>query len=248
MPNDVLTIRCTIDLSETFANQENLERIEGEAIASHAALSDFEKLLSNGTFSDFTIKVGGSEIKVHRCMLAARSDVMAAMLNYEDLETATNTLEISDFEYDVVFEMLRYIYTGKSSIMTESESSELESLTWDLLRCSEKYQLHGLKTICQKELIVRITPKNAVESVKLADFFHAGLLLEASINFIAKKQRSIRTYSNVEEELAEHPEIMEKIKLITERAKAQRNAPVATSSQNSTDGDALDIQMAEDLI
>jgi len=42
----------------------------------------------------------------------ARSTVFHAMLNAPMLEAAQNTIEIPDFEEDVVKAMLDYIYTG----------------------------------------------------------------------------------------------------------------------------------------
>lgn len=206
LPNDTLTIRCIVDLSEAFANKECLERVEGESIASHGALNDFGNLLESQLYTDFTIKVGEQSIGVHRAILATRSDVLAAMFAHKMSENSQNVQEITDFEFDVVLEMLKFIYTGSAKAVSQSEQ-----FAWDLLRCAEKYQLHELKTVCEKELIIRLTPKNAVETVTLSVFLHANRLLEASIDYIARKRRDVCLYSNVNEDLKDHPEILARI-------------------------------------
>lgn len=145
LPNDTLTIRCVVDLSEAFANKECLERVEGESLASYAALVDFGNLLESQLYTDFTIKVGAQSIGVHRAIIATRSAVLAAMFTSDMSEQCKNVQEIPDFEFDVVLEMLKFIYTGCSKAVSSSES-----FAWDLLRCADKYQLHELKTLCEK--------------------------------------------------------------------------------------------------
>ena len=52
-------------------------------------IGDYQKLLRESLFSDFVIKIGAREIKVHRAILASRSSVFAAMLAH-DTEEAKN--------------------------------------------------------------------------------------------------------------------------------------------------------------
>lgn len=46
-------------------------------------IEDYQKLLKEDSFADFTIKVGPKETRAHRAILAARSVVFAAMLTHD---------------------------------------------------------------------------------------------------------------------------------------------------------------------
>ncbi|OXU25005.1 hypothetical protein TSAR_013445 [Trichomalopsis sarcophagae] len=49
----------------------------------------------------------------HKCILAKRSPVFAAMFQTQMKETQENEVMIEDVEHDVFVEMLRFIYSGK---------------------------------------------------------------------------------------------------------------------------------------
>ena len=63
--------------------------------------------------SDFRILVHGKTIYVHKFVLL-QSPVLTAMLETQMTEAAENTMEISDFDYETVYELFGYLYLGKS--------------------------------------------------------------------------------------------------------------------------------------
>lgn len=64
------------------------------------------------------------------CVRAARSPVFAAMFEHEMEERKQNRVSINDVDHEVLKEMLRFIYTGKSP--------NLEKMADDLLAAADK--------------------------------------------------------------------------------------------------------------
>jgi hypothetical protein len=72
----------------------------------------FANLFESQKFSDFTIRVAGRDIEVHKSILFTRSLVFGAMLSHDTVETSSNVCEIKDFDYETIYEIIRFIYCG----------------------------------------------------------------------------------------------------------------------------------------
>ena len=70
-------------------------------------------------FSDVNLNIRGREFPAHKNILAARSEVFAAMFQHPTKEKLSNQIEIEDIEPEVFQELLRFIYTGRVSIQRQ---------------------------------------------------------------------------------------------------------------------------------
>lgn len=120
--------------------------------------------------------MAGKEYQAHKAVLAARSPVFAAMFEHEMEERKHNRVEITDVDADVLREMLRFIYTGKSN--------NLEKMADDLLAAADKYALERLKVMCEEALCSGLSVDNAAEVLILADLHSADQLKAQAIDFI----------------------------------------------------------------
>jgi speckle-type POZ protein len=98
LPNDTLTLVCDFNVLP-----------ESVTIPDCQLSDDLLLLFENQKFTDVTISAGGKEIGAHKAVLASRSPVFAAMFGCNVKEKATNRVEIIDFEYKVVREMLVFM-------------------------------------------------------------------------------------------------------------------------------------------
>ena len=97
--------------------------------------TDLGKLLDDGSFSDFALIVGDQRFPVHKAILAARSPVFAAMFGHNEMDENKNgVVQIKDLEPEVLKEMLKFIYTGKTSL--------LDTMADELLSAADKVYLH----------------------------------------------------------------------------------------------------------
>ena len=71
------------------------------------------------------------------------------MFSTEMIEAKENTVDINDFDADVVKAMLEYIYTG--------ETDDLNGKAPDLMQIAEKYDLPGLKEDCEHAIACNLT-------------------------------------------------------------------------------------------
>ena len=123
-----------------------------------------------------TWKSEGRTFNVHRNILGIRSKVFKAMF-YSMLEEAKRGyVEIEDTDADTVEEMLGYMYAGRlpASGMKSAER---------LLIAADKYDLEELKEICENQLSIEITERNACEKLMLADMYKCSTLKRRSIGF-----------------------------------------------------------------
>lgn len=176
LPEGCLTILCEgcitgvrIDTSGHVAGFQ-------AEVAACTLSKDLASIFENQKLSDVTLSVGQKNLLAHKAILAARSPVFAAMFQHEMLESEKNRVVIRDVDYEVLSEMLVYIYTGKSP--------NLNSMSSSLLAAADKYDVSGLKLICQEALCSTIAVDNVVDLLVLADQHYAKQLKLHAIHFI----------------------------------------------------------------
>jgi len=138
--------------------------------------SDFGKLYEDSSSSDVTVLAGGEVFKAHKAVLIARSSVFAAMFSTDMLEKQKNTLEIQDFEAEIVKGMLEHVYKGKTEVVAERAP--------ELLQVAEKYDLAGLKEDAEFAAADELNLENAAELLVLADIHNAAYLKSRASDFI----------------------------------------------------------------
>ena len=82
-------------------------------------------------------------------------------------------VEVKDVEPEVMAELLRFIYTGKTA-------ANLESMAADLLAAADKYALERLKVMCEEALCNGLTVENVCDVLKIADL-HSAEQLKAQV-------------------------------------------------------------------
>ena len=113
----------------------------------------------------------------HKAVLAARSDVFAAMFRHKEMkENVTNQVEIKDTDADVLEDLLRFMYSNKVN--------NLESNASRLLIAANKYNITSLKVLCEEFLSSNINVHNAANLLQLGYLHEAKILRLAAIEFI----------------------------------------------------------------
>lgn len=200
LPRDLIVVQVEIDVAvetiTTNTEQHSVVNMEQQLF------DDYLKIFRDELLTDFVIKVSGREVRAHRAILAARSPVFCAMLTHDQTnEAKTAILEIPDLEYDVVVEMLNYIYCGRCS-------KDINHIASDLLIAADKYRLDELKTHCEKTLVEQIQIDNACEMLILGDMYGAKWLRKRAVQYILHRPKQITSTIGWEAVLRQHPQLV----------------------------------------
>ncbi len=152
---------------------------------------DYQSLLDNPVYSDVTLVCGEKEFPVHKAILSARSKVFQAMFEHKMLENERSRVEIEDIDGEIMFEILRFIYTGKTQNM--------DKLADALLPAADKYCLERLKVQCEAMLCTTIDRDNVADTLILADLHSATQLRQQAIDFINTHPQGIVNMKNEKE-------------------------------------------------
>ena len=181
---------------KVFIVKNTLEIIEEVKIDPPCTgLCDFSALLASSEseskerFCDVTLTVAQNEFEdeslptqfkayAHKAILATRSEVFKMMFSHNMQESATNEIQLSDIEPDVLKELLTYIYTWESPNIALHAAS--------LLHHAEKHQLLHLKSLCERRLSYDLQIDNAARFLLLAHTYEAKRLKRNALLFIGK--------------------------------------------------------------
>ncbi|CAL8120782.1 unnamed protein product [Orchesella dallaii] len=138
--------------------------------------AELGKMFTDSIATDITVTTGKESFKAHKTILIARSTVFAAMFDVDMREKEMNSLEISDFDWEVVKGMLEHLYSGQTEAMVERAP--------ELLEIAEKYNLPSLKEDCEYSISENLKMQNAAVILVLAHTHNAPYLKQKTIDFI----------------------------------------------------------------
>lgn len=177
-----ITITCEIT-EETNSNYESLYK-DMEKQIRLKEFDDFEKLFENGEHSDLVIIVEDKKLLAHKCILSTKSSVFAAMFQLNMIEKTEKIVEINDIRFEVMRELLRFFYIGKVG--------DIKNLALDLYKAADKYNLDGLKDICEDNMCQNLSITNVFDYLHFTYYYKANKLKTSAIDFIALHSEELK--------------------------------------------------------
>jgi len=178
LPDDKLTIFCEVSIVSDIVNLTGQNNALQLKVPNSCTLAeDIGSLFTEDQFADFTIQVDNAKIKVHKCVLSARSPVFKAMLSHKGLAESNNdSVLIKDLDEETVRGMLHFIYSG--------HVPDLQHIAFRLLAAADKYELKRLKSLCEHSLCGSLSTHNACDILVHSDLHSAEQLKSHCISFI----------------------------------------------------------------
>ncbi|XP_065224852.1 speckle-type POZ protein B-like [Planococcus citri] len=136
--------------------------------------------------SDVVFTTNGSNYPAHKAILAARSQIFAAMFQRKDTKNGKNKtirINVKQMNEEVLRAMLQYIYTGKCE--------NLAKLADELFVAASKYGLDDLRKICEQRLCETLSAEKAEDMFVFAKKHHANELKFKAAQFIANKVQKL---------------------------------------------------------
>jgi speckle-type POZ protein len=168
---------------------------------------DMEQMFEDTRHTDFTIVCDGEkeqrELQVHKVVLGARSPVFAAMFEPHTEEAQKAEVHYNDIDYDVMREMLFYMYSGRSPL--------LQQMALDLLAVADRFQLNGLKEMADQVLRNGLSNDNVCRNLVLADMHNALELKQDALRFIAQYSNGVIMTDGWATMIKEHPRLVTEV-------------------------------------
>ncbi|XP_018917833.2 speckle-type POZ protein [Bemisia tabaci] len=156
-----------LDDSGDLYLQVKMQLVRNETESGSIA-QDMEQLLRTGVKSDIRIRCGNEEWPGHSVIIAARSPILSSQIQ-------DNTLDLSWLTEEGAQQLLQYIYTDKVQCKEDTIPA--------LLEAAGLYELHGLKTLCERVLIEVINQDNANVLLSIAHDFNCETLRKAVLAY-----------------------------------------------------------------
>ena len=196
LPNNTLTVFCRIECQPFTIRQRKT------VTQRRRLVQDFGSLLQNKNNADVYFSFEDAKIGAHKTILAARSPVFAAMFQHNMQENERNQVEITDISSTVFEESLQFFYTGQC---------KLNNMAEELLFVADKYQIEGLKQMCEKHLLKNLKIDNAVRLLILSDMHQTSSLREQAIYFINRNAAEVRMTSSWKDLIKSHLHLLEEL-------------------------------------
>ena len=163
-----------------------------------------EEFFETGKFSDFTIKVGDKEYKVHKFMLALKSSVFEEMFTKDqDIQVFKN---IKIFSKSAFEDFLRYFYNSE----IRNEDCVLE-----LFELAAEFNVPKLKSECEEIILKQIDKSNVIEIYNLGHLHDSHKLKQKAFakiqNIVPGTSDDLIDEKNILNELIDSKRRFEKI-------------------------------------
>jgi len=202
LPEDKLTLFCEVSVVADSVNISGQSNSVQFKVPDCKLSDDLGGLFENSQFADAVLFCGGREFQCHKAILAARSQVFQAMFEHDMEEKKNSRVEVKDVEADVMAEMLRFIYTGRTA-------TSLDTMAADLLAAADKYALERLKVMCEEALCNGLTVENVSDVLILADLHSAEQLKAQAIEFINTRHvTDVMETAGWKQMVASHPHLI----------------------------------------
>ena len=171
--------------------------------------NQFYNLYQQDILTDYTLICAGESLKVHKAVLAARSEYWQALLTSGMVEAVEDSSEVLAVNLPTLRLFLEFVYTGRVAGKLEPKQMEL------LLQAADFYGVFSLKEQCEEGLIASLEASNLMDRLVLADTFSASNLRRVAKQMLVQNMDWLVQMSDwkkkLEERVALALELMEEL-------------------------------------
>lgn len=161
-------------------------------------VNDLERFMLDQQSKDVKFLVENQEIDAHKQIVAARSEVFAAMFSADMVERRTNRVALPDISVKCFKALLRFIYTNECDSDDASE---------ELLYVADKYAIEELKVRVADLMLKTITCENALSLLILFDRFQVVVERKMAFNFVVANKEAVLTSARRYQFQDQHPKL-----------------------------------------
>ncbi|KOB69794.1 Roadkill [Operophtera brumata] len=149
-------------------------------------LHDNVALLMEPLGSDFIIESElGEEFPVHRSVLSLQSEVFKAMLKEDMAESKTGRVKLVDVDTEDLKIMIEFMYTNTIKQIDDINIPKVIML-------ADRFNLLGLRKLCDYILIDQLAPDTALDILVLADRFDYTNVKNMALQYIRRNKEHFK--------------------------------------------------------
>lgn len=179
---DLLTIQFKV-YSCSHSDTTQIIRYPTKSKNDSSFAEDFESLVNNKNSGDVKIIVQDRSLYAPKSLLSACSPVFSKFFADKNPKEEHITISIDDFSYEVVLEILRFMYQGRVN--------NVENLALSLYTAACNYEIENLKPLCDQTIFKGLNLENVSRILILADRYKIDRLKTLSINFLKKNRTEV---------------------------------------------------------
>ncbi|CAL5011200.1 unnamed protein product [Urochloa decumbens] len=190
--DDRLVIECDVTVLKESVIVETSDAVTNIVVGvpSPNLSQDLAKLLETKEEADVTFSVDGEVFAAHAIVLGMRSSVFKAEFYGPLREQRDQRITIKDIQPDVFRALLHFIYTDSMlPSMDDLDREEWKELIQQLLVAADRYDVQGLKSVCENALCERLDVETVAAMLALADQQNCNKLKSACIDFIIRPDK-----------------------------------------------------------
>lgn len=142
------------------------------------------KCFNDARFSDFKVVCGNETFHVHKVFLSGASAVFNTMLSTDMVEKRNNKLTLDQDNPRVVEQMLGFVY----GLPVDFEKCDEAAKLFDL---ANRYEMPGLKIICEQRLLKCMNLENAWDMLCLSDMMGSLVFKKRILQFLSENKRLV---------------------------------------------------------
>jgi len=144
----------------------------------------FELIFNTTVYSDISIIVEDKKILAHKVILSLRNPVFKAMFGINYKESTQREITLKEFQYDIIFNFIKFIYTDKCDNITEDNVIQL-------FQCCHQYQEKVLLNRCEIFIANGLTIENVCDIYQFSSQFNATELKNKCLTFISYRYNTV---------------------------------------------------------
>ncbi|XP_076814328.1 kelch-like protein 12 isoform X2 [Clavelina lepadiformis] len=134
-------------------------------------------------FCDFTIKAGGKQFPVHKCVVGTFSEYFKKMFTTKMKESYLNEGSVKEVSGPTMASIINFIYTS-GIILTHDN-------VYDVLEAAEYLRITSLKEYCKKFFKASLQGDNCLKIRSYSNRYYMGDVVQAAETFISKNLGAI---------------------------------------------------------
>ncbi|XP_019417850.1 PREDICTED: BTB/POZ domain-containing protein At1g21780-like [Lupinus angustifolius] len=148
-----------------------------QTIAEQSTLSCLSCMLDEAIYADLTIITSDGTLRAHKAILSASSPVFQSMFHHNLKEKESSTIRIEDMSPESCTVLLSYLYgTIKQEDFWKHRLA--------LLGAANKYDIGGLKDLCEESLLEDLNSGNVLERLNEAWLYQLHKLKKGCLTFL----------------------------------------------------------------